>query len=260
MSFRFPRAPVLALLMALLAPATALAQHGAGVGRVLERARQATGGPRAWNELRGYHEVGVENGRPFERWVDGLRWGERIETGAGGAKITQGYNGFGVWWLPLSTPRPPGSGSDREILGRARSDAFFGAYGYFFTGRFDVRSSYLGVRPSGGRSFEVVRVQPVGGEPRELWFDRSTGLLGRTVEGRTAQPVTQEFADYRRVGRLMLPFRITTTGGGRASPDERRLERIDLTTPDRALFSLPRPPGEVLPPPPAPPPKKRRPR
>lgn len=259
MSFRFLRALLFTLLTCLLLPpAAAQAQHGAGVGRVVDRALEASGGARAWNELRGYHEVGVEGGRPYERWVDGLRWGERVETGAGPAKIVQGYNGFGLWWLPLSTPRPPGSGSDQEILARARSDAFFGAYGYFFTGRFDLRSSYLGMRPSAGRSFDVVRIQPVGGEPRELWFDRATGLLGRSVEARTAQPVTQEFSDYRRVGRLMLPFRVITTGGGRAAPSDRRLERIELLSPDRALFSLPRPPGET--PPPPPPPPKRRPR
>lgn len=256
MSFRILRVAVVAVLAVLVLPVAANAQHGAGVSRVLERARQASGGGQAWNSLRGYHEVGVENGRPFERWVDTLRWGERIEAGSGTAKVTQGYNGFGVWWLPLNTPRPPGSGSDREILARARSDAFFAAHGYFFTGRFDVRSSYLGVRPAGGRAFDVVRIQPAGGEPRELWFDRGTGLLWRTVEVRSSYPVTQEFADYRRVGRLMLPFQVTTTGGARARPDERRLERIDLMAPDRALFSLPRPPGEVLPPFPAP--KKHR--
>ena len=222
---------------------------------MLERAQQATGGVGAWNSLRGYHEVGVENGRSYARWVDALRWGERIEIGTGPQKVTQGYNGFGLWWLPLSTPRPPGSGSDQEILARARSDAFFAAYGHYFTGRFDVRSSYLGVRPSGGKSFEVVRIQPVGGEPRELWFDRSTGLLGRMVEGRTNAPRTVEFSDYREVGRIKLPFVATTYGEGRAQPSERRLEKIELVTPDRALFSLPRPPGET--PPPPPPPKRQ---
>jgi hypothetical protein len=257
MSFRFLRAFALAVLAVLMLPMAAAAQHGAGVGRVLERARQASGGGSAWNALRGYHEVGVENGKPYARWVDGLRWGERIEVGANKDKVTQGYNGFGVWWLPLSTPRPPGSGSDQEILARARSDAFFAAYGYYFTGRFDLRSTYLGARPSGGKSYEVVRIQPVGGEPRELWFDRGTGLLGRIVEGRTAAPRTIELSDYREVGRLKLPFTTKIYGGGLAQPLERRLERIELLAPDRALFSLPRPPGEVLPPPPPPPKKKR---
>jgi hypothetical protein len=231
--------PAFALLFAVSAATPAAAQHGAGVQSVLQRARAATGGG-AWNAARGYHEMGVENGRPYERWVDMVRWGERVEAGAPPTRVVQGYNGFGLWWLPLSTPRPPGT--EAELLRRARSDAYFAAYGYFFTGRFDVRSSALGVRPSGGRPYDVVRIQPAGGDARELWFDRATGRLGRIVET-GPQPRIVEFSDYRRVGRLTLPFQVTTYGQGRAKPDERRLERIEVTSPDRAMFSLPRPPG-----------------
>lgn len=236
MSFRRALAAA-SLLLALVVALPAAAQHGAGVQQVLQRARAATGGA-AWNTLRGYHEVGSENGRPYERWVDAVRWGERIEAGAAAGKVVQGYNGFGLWWLPLSTPRPPGT--ETELMRRARSDAYFAAYGYYFTGRFDVRSARLGVRVSGERPYDVVRIQPVGGDARELWFERATGRLGRIVEDGTLQPKTIEFADYRRVGRLMLPFQITTYGRGRAQPDRRQLDRIDLLTPDRAMFSLPR--------------------
>lgn len=233
----------LAALIVLLALALALpasAQHGAGVQQVLQRAKAATGGA-AWNTVRGYHEVGTENGRPYERWVDLVRWGERIENGSATAEVVQGYNGFGLWWLPLSTPRPPGT--ETELMRQARSDAYFAAYGYYFPGRFDVRSSRLGVRPSGGRDYDVVRIQPAGGEPRELWFDRATGRLGRIVESGASRPKTTELADYRKVGRLMLPFQATTYGQGRARPDERRLERIEFLSPDRAMFSLPRTAG-----------------
>lgn len=241
------RRDALLILPALAAaPGVALAQHGPGVGGVLERMRGATGGARAWNAVRGLHEVGTEGGRPYERWIDFLRWGERVETGVGTAKVIQGYNGYGLWWLPLSTPWP--AGTQQELLARARSDAFFGAHGYLFTGRFDMRSSLLGVRPSGGRSFDVVRVHPEFGEPRELWFDRRTGLLGRMVDGRSSQPRTLEFSDYRKAGRLTLPFHVVTTGGGLSQPLERQLEKIEAVAPDRALFSLPR---EGAPPPPA---------
>lgn len=232
------RRDALLLIPALAAvPAVAAAQHGTGVGAVLERARAAMGGGRAWNAIRGLHEVGTEGGRPYERWLDFLRWGERVETGAGPGKVIQGYNGYGLWWLPLSTPWPPGT--QQELLARARSDAFFGAYGYLFNGRFDMRSTLLGVRTGGGRSFDVVRVHPEYGEPRELWFDRRTDLLGRIVDGRAQQPRTLEVSDYRRVGRVMLPFHVTTTGGGLAQPLERQLEKVEIVTPDRALFSLP---------------------
>lgn len=232
------RRDALLILPALAVPTAALAQHGPGVQTVLERARAAMGGGRAWNGVRGLHEVGTEGGRPYERWVDFLRWGERVETGAGAAKVVQGYNGYGLWWLPLTTPWPPGT--QAELMARARSDAFFAAYGYFFTGRFDMRSTLLGVRPSGGRSFDVVRIHPEFGEPREVWFDRKTGLPGRIVDGRSSQPRTLELSDYQRAGRLMLPFRTTTYGAGLAKPLERRLDKIEALAPDRAMFSLPR--------------------
>lgn len=236
MSFRRAFA-ALSVLFALFAALPAAAQHGPGVQQVLQRARAATGGA-AWNTLRGYHEVGTENGRAYERWIDAVRWGERIETGASAGKLVQGYNGFGLWWLPLSTPRPPGT--ETELMRRARSDAYFAAYGYYFPGRFDVRSSRLGTRVSGGKPYDVVRIQPAGGDARELWFERATGRLGRIVESGANQPKTIEFADYRKVGRLTLPFHVTTYGQGRAKPDERRLDRIEFLSPDRAMFSLPR--------------------
>lgn len=233
-----PLAILLALSLLFVAAPPAAAQHGAGVTPVLERARAAMGGTRAWNALRGFHEAGTDDGRPYQHWVDTLRWGERIETGAGAGKVVQGYNGYGLWWLPLSTPHPPGS--DQELMARARSDAYFAGYGFMFIGRFDQRTSYLGVRPSGGKSFDVVRAQPAGGEPRELWFDRKTGLLTRIVDGRAAQPRTVELSDYRRAGGgLLLPFMVTTYGEGRAQPVVRKLERIETLTPDRAMFSLP---------------------
>ncbi|MDZ4374579.1 MAG: hypothetical protein U1C74_24595 [Phenylobacterium sp.] len=220
------------------APTAAQAQYGPGVPAVLERARAAMGGNAAWAAVRGFHETGSEGGQPYQRWIDTLRYGERTEIGTGPQRFVQGYNGYGAWWLPYGRARPPGS--DAELMARARSEAFFGAYGYLFPGRFDFRSTFLGVRPSGGKSFNVIRVHPEAGAPREIWFDRATGLPGRMVEGRAAETLTLEFADYRRVGRLMLPFHVTATGAGRTRPVERRLERIEVVAPDRALFSLPR--------------------
>ncbi|WP_337187600.1 hypothetical protein [Phenylobacterium sp.] len=234
MALRF----LLAILLLLAAPAAAVAQYGPGVPAVVDKARSAMGGSAAWAGVRGFHETGAEGGQPYQRWIDTLRYGERTEVGTGPQQFVQGYNGYGAWWQPFGRARPPGS--DAELMARARSEAFFGAYGYLFPGRFDFRSTYLGVRPSGGKSFDVVRVHPEAGAPREVWFDRATGLPGRMVEGRGGETLTLEFGDYRRVGRLMLPFLVTATGAGRPKPVERRLEKIEAVTPDRALFSLPR--------------------
>ena len=231
---------LLIVLAALLFSAgAAAAQHAPAAQRVVDRARAASGGP-AWTALRGLHETGSDNGAPYERWLDALRYGDRMETApTATGKTSRGFNGYGAWWLPVR-PRDE-AGSDREVLARARSEAFFAAYGYYFTGRFDLRSGYVGVRESGGRRFTVIWVQPAGGQARDLWFDQRTGLLGRMVERQGPRPRTVELSDYRRVGRLLLPFRSVTYGGGLPGPSERILNRIETLAPDRALFSLPRP-------------------
>ena len=216
-----------------------MAQHAPAAQRVVDRARAASGGS-AWTAVRGFHEIGSHNGAPYERWIDALRYGDRMDTTpAASTRATRGYNGYGAWWLPV---RPSDeAGPDRQVLARARTEAFFAGYGYYFTGRFDLRSGYVGVREGGGRRFTVIWVQPAGDDPRDLWFDQRTGLLARMIERQGPRSRTVELSDYRRVGKLLLPFRLVTYGGGLARPDERILTRVETLSPDRALFSLPRP-------------------
>lgn len=257
-------AAVAAAAMFVLAGA-AEAQNSPAAQRVLDRARTASGGAAGWNMLRGLHEVGEEGGVAFERWLDPLRYGLRHETAtAGGGKLVQGYNGAAEWRILASGAA---TGSDEgEHVAKVRSDAFFGAYGYFYPSRFDLRSSHLGVRQHDGRGFEVLRVQPAGGRPRELWFDRRTGLLARIVEPAPTGPgLATEIDDYRKVGPVTAPFRFTTSGPGLDKPVVRTLKSLDFRAADRSHFSLPPPPPpEVEPkstapaPAPAKPARKRR--
>ena len=232
--------PALLFLLAFLvfSAGSAMAQHAPAVQRVVDRARTESGGS-AWTALRGLHEIGSDNGAPYERWIDAVRYGDRMETmPTASSKATRGYNGYGAWWLPVR-PREE-TGPDRVVLARARSEAYFAGYGYYFTGRFDLRSGSVGVREDGGRRFTVIWIQPAGGEARDLWFDQRTGLLAKMIERQGPRPRTVELSDYRRVGKLLMPFRQVTYGGGLARPSERILTRVETLSPDRALFSLPR--------------------
>jgi hypothetical protein len=243
------RQPVLVTALALacvVVPATAplAARHPArapaqGYTRpaeqVLTQARAASGGA-AWSLLRGWHETGHLDGVPYEAWFDPLRYGMRVETREGAGKRAHGYNGQGDWQiLPGGT-----SVDDNDPAGVAatRTDAFFGAAGYFHRARFDARGELLGVRQAEGRSFDVVLVKPWGGNARELWFDRRTHLLARMVDRSGPRPVTQTFSDYRRVGPVTVAFHIVTDAPG--GPRDRRLDSIVFAPADRALFSLPR--------------------
>lgn len=244
-SFFRPRPWLIALVLAPLLAALALAgaaqaQSSPAAQRVLDRARAATGGASAWNTLRGLHEVGQDGGMAFERWLDPVRYGVRIETATAAGKLVQAYNGAGEWRI---LPSGVITGSvEPAFVARVRSEAFFGAHAYFYPSRFDLRSVHLGARESGGKTFEVLRIQPAGGAPRELWFDRRTGLLGLIVDETGPQRVTTELSDYRRVGPVLIPFKHVTTGGDLTRPRERRLARVDLAPADRNLFSLPPPP------------------
>ena len=222
---------------AMFAGGAAQAQSSPAAQRVLDRARAASGGA-GGNLLRGLHETGEDGGTPYERWSDPLRYGARIETQTPAGKLVQGYNGAGEWRI-LANGVVTGS-TDHAVLARVRSDSFFGAYAYFYPSRFDVRGALLGVRQSQGRAFDVLRIEPVGGKARQLWFDRKTGLLGLMVEEGAAKPVTVEVSDYRRVGPVLVPFRFTTYGGDLAKPQERQIGSLDLRPVDRTLFSLPR--------------------
>jgi len=219
-------------------PAAALAQHDGAVRGVLERARKASGGA-AWSKLAGLHETGVEGGLRYERWVDLLRYGVRTEVQTPAGKVVRGFNGFGAWsQLPAGADR---SKEPTPVMAEELSDAFFAAYGYYFPSRFDVRTAHVGQRKAEGRSFDVIRIHPNGGQPREVWFDRQSGLAGRIVELRGPRPMTTEFSDYRRAGSVMVPFKYVTTGGGLTKPLERQVEAADVRRVERELFSLPRP-------------------
>jgi len=232
------RRELLAGLAGAAAFPAAAAEYGPGVPGVLERARQAAGGP-VWNKLAGLHETGVEDGQRYERWIDLLRFGLRTETDTpGGGRLVRGFNGYGAWsLLPQGFDRAK---APAPTMAEALSEAYFAGYGYFFPSRFDVRAAHLGVRPAAGRSFDVVRIHPNGGEPREVWFDRKTGLPGRMVEVRGPRPFTVEMSDYKRAGSVLIPHRYLTTGGGLAKPLERTVQAADVRRVEREMFSLPR--------------------
>lgn len=227
------RTIALALAMAFASAAAQAQVYSAEAQRVLAEARAATGG-NGWYTLRGWHEVGTKGGLRYETWLDPLRYGMRVETHEPAGLDVYGFNGAGDWRI---FPSGQKTGRDiRTLVTETRSEAFFNVRGYFFPGRFDWRAESLGVKSFKGRPYDVVRVKPWAGFPRELWFDRSTHLLGRMVDHAGPKPFTTEFSDYRRVGPVRIAFHLTSDTG-----ETRQIESIDFRPADRALFSLPRP-------------------
>jgi hypothetical protein len=200
--------------------------------QVIERARQASGGA-GWNEVRGYAEKGKLGGVQYRAWYDPVRYGARVETDEAGGKLVHGFNGVADWQI-----QPSGKiigADDRVTMAQARTAAFIAVHGWFYPSRFGADGAHIGVRSSHGKSFDVLRVQPVGGEARELWFDRRSGLLTRIVDPSGAKPVTIELSDYRRVGAVSLPFKASTDRGGLRQ--DKVVEEMLLQPADRAQFS-----------------------
>jgi hypothetical protein len=222
------------------AHSTAAIGYSRAAEQVLVRARAASGGG-GWNLLRGWHESGHQGAAHYEGWFDPLRYGLRTETRDAAGLSVQGFNGQGYWRI-----RPDGQtvdvGDPAEVA-RTRTAAFLGAHGFFYPSRFEAHGDLVGVRQAGGRSFDVLAIQPWGGTLRELWFDRRSHLLARIVDRTGPQPTTTELSDYRRVGPVLVAFRSVTSAGGGPAQD-RTLDSVVFTPSDRALFSLPRTPTQ----------------
>jgi len=206
---------------------------------VLAQARAASGGA-GWNLLRGWHETGQDGGLRYEAWLDPVRYGMRVETHEPAGLHIHGFNGGGDWQI-YPDGRVTGV-DDRPTVAAARTEAFFRVHAYFYTGRFDAKAEALGVRRGpAGAAFDVLRIQPVGGRPRELWFDRRTHLLARMVDRTGPRPMTVSYSDYRKVGPVRVPFRIRSEDGDPAHAErERVIEALSFTPADRTMFSLPR--------------------
>lgn len=204
--------------------------------RVLARARAATGGA-GWNILRGVHEVGVVGGVRYERWIDPLRYGSRLETRERAGLRVHGFNGVADWQI-LPDGRLTGA-DDRATQAEARTDAFFATQGYFYSGRFDARGVHLGVRRADGRTYDALMIQPKGGKPRELWFDRRTRLLGRIIDRNGAQPVVLEVSDYRKIGPVLVAHKYTAPAAALSRAQDRVIESVDFKPASRDRFSLP---------------------
>ena len=227
---------ILALLALGGACGRAEAQVSPAAQKVLQRAFAASGGA-GWYMIRGWRETGRRDGQTYESWIDPVRYGLRVETRGPKGLSIEGFNGQAVWRV-----RPDGAieaVNDHATLAQARTEAFFAASCWMFPGRFDARGDYVGVRSLQGRSYEVVRVQPWGGLPRELWFDAQTRLLGRIVD-RSGKTGAVRLADYHRIGPVLIPFRLTPEGGAEG-PLVRQRESLVFAPAERELFSLDRP-------------------
>jgi hypothetical protein len=231
------RSPALLAIVLVCVAGLASAAQAQGYSRaaaeVIGKAFAATGGA-GWYQLRGWHETGRLGDRPYERWIDPVRYGLRVEMREPAGLRIEGFNGQADWAVAPSGAMT--AVNDHAALAASRTEAFFEGALYLFPGRFGAKGDVLGVRKRGGRAYQVVTVTPWNGRPRELWFDARTHLLARIVDRSGPAAMAVDVSDYRKVGPVRIAFRYVPEGGGPV----RQIQSIAFTPVDRGLFSLDR--------------------
>lgn len=224
---------------AVLVAAAALTLPGASVAaptaaEILTAAKTASGGL-AWDSLTGSYERGAHGPVTYETWLDFRAYGMRMASVTPKGPQEQGFDGAVAWRRAAGGPVQ--ASRDPAALREAVVTAYVSVNGFFFPERFPAKADYL--REEDG--FHVVRLEPQGGRPVELWFDASTHLLARIVDKAGPQPVTVSLSDYRKVGDVLIAFRALVTGPTGAVLDQGQVSTVEHRPVERSAFAMPEP-------------------
>jgi len=88
----------------------------------------------------------------------------------------------------------------------ARTDAWLRRRGWCAVDRGGATLTRAAVRIENRRGYDVVTATPAGGAPVEMWIDRSTHLLERTVEQLPVSRLIEHFDDWRTVDGTVIAF------------------------------------------------------
>lgn len=207
----------LSLLLLLLSSCAAVAADETAA--VLSRAKAASGGA-AWDAVialagRGEMKAAGLSGTTETR--EDLRDGRSVARySLGLLEGASGYDGRQAW-----NQDPGGEVALQdapEARQRARTAAWLSQRAYWFPARGEAVLAAPVPREDGGRSYQMIRAEPAGGEAVELWFARDSGLLERTVTGLAAQDRTvTTLGDWREAEGLRLPFHLVVDSGVEAA-------------------------------------------
>ncbi len=140
-----------------------------------------------------------------------------------------GFDGRSAWSANGAAAHPLNSRYER---GLARSRAWLARRGWCSSDYAGATVTPLRVNDASG-DFAVVRAVPPFGAPIEMWIDRSTGLLDRTLLQLAETREIDRFADWRTVAGVVVPF------GQRVDYPEDTARETWIVTAARALRALP---------------------
>src|SRR6185437_1417255 len=209
------------ILAAVLAGSPAVASPDPPkVAAILTQMRQASGGDR-WDAVRDLHIVSqVEEGGETEtrdRWEDVVAGRYTVSDVISAGRRTEGFDGITPWRLGRSGIAYALGDVDSRLV--AADESFRVSRGWWFRDRHPATIALIGERSEHGRSFDVLSVTPQGGRAFEAWIDRSSHLLARTDEQQAEDRVVTNYADYRAVEGLMIPFQVRSGDGENPQSD-----------------------------------------
>jgi len=119
----------------------------------------------------------------------------------------EGFDSAGRWRQDNSGQiHPLDSMEAKEV---AVTEAYLAARGYLFPERVPAAISSLGSSREGAAIYLRIIATPTHGRVVTLWINASTHLLDRAVLQLSIGEKVIRYADYRRVGSLILPFSIS---------------------------------------------------
>ncbi|HTX48614.1 MAG TPA: hypothetical protein VME40_04400 [Caulobacteraceae bacterium] len=206
---------------------------------VIAQAKAAMGGA-AWDELKGWHEVGVHNGARYETWLDPRQYGMATRESGPGGMSAHGFDGRVAW--QTGADGVVASDDSAEAVAAAEQSDYLRLNGYFLPDRFKAAIAYVGATDEAGRTYDVVHVTPAG-SGADVWFDQETHLPSRIVIHEGASTLTIRYADYRVVGGVLAPFHTMVSDGDPTHDDDARITVLDFGATDRGLFAPSGPAG-----------------
>jgi len=197
------------LLMLWIAAACSASPESDQKGAEIIAAAKTASGGSAWDTIHVWHETGhtlLPSGETsrYEHWADVPSLKTR------NASIQGSSSQYGIFdgetaWVSTNSNFEPRSGLDAKAM---RRGAYIACFGFFFPNRFPAEFRFDGIRTDHGVAYDVVTVSPTGLDHIDVWIDPKSHRVFRVAyaEGQA------DLSDYRTVGAVTVPFRLTTSG------------------------------------------------
>lgn len=212
---------------------------------VLARARTASGGD-VWDHDGAIRFTGTDHVKGFD-----ANWQETVDLVSGRFHDSTNFGIFAtnLVWDGRTLWQQGRSGGVHPInsafaLRNNVTNGWIAARGYLKPDALGARLQ-MGIEKSeGGRSYAIVKATPVRGETIELWFDKRTNRLARTVQFLPTSVRTVRYDDYKAVRGRLLPFRVTIDDGDDANADHILVTQTAHPTDTEADFRRPKSPTD----------------